>query len=99
MATLTEQQTLYTDATLKNKVAAACVNAAWAIQTEAANTANHTARLAWAKATFLDSAAAAAAVLPVVVAANAASTSAQITGATDVAIQTAVNNAVNAFLS
>lgn len=97
MATLAELWTLLDNPALKEKVSAACLIAAEAIRVEDPGTANHANRLAWAKATYLDPVGAGRDVLKAVLAQNASATLAQITGASDSTIQTAVNNAVNTF--
>jgi len=97
VATLSELQGLFADAGLLPKVQAACVIAAQAIYVEATNTANHAARLNWAKATFANPAAEASRMLPAVLAANSTLTLAQLQGVSDASIQAAVNSAVNVF--
>lgn len=99
MATLAELWTLLTEPNLQQKVSAACMVAAEAIRTEDAGTANHANRLKWAKKVLNDHVDAGADMLKAVVAANASLALAQITGASDAAIQAAVNNAVNIFAS
>ncbi len=95
MATYAEIYDLYNNAALRNRVSVACVLAANAIVGENVTMTNHANRLIWAKQVFVDPLAVAHTMLMVVLAANAAFTVAQITGATDAALQTAVNNAVN----
>lgn len=98
MATLSELQGLFSDAALLPKIQAACVLAAEIIRTEPADTADHTARAAWAKQALTDPAAEAVWILKGVLAQNSTLTVAQIQGATDAAIKTAVNNAILAFV-
>ena len=78
-------------------MAAACDIVADAIRSEAAETPNHANRLVWAKEVLSQPFESAVGMLREVLAANAALTVAQITAATDAAIQVAVNNAVNLF--
>lgn len=97
MATLAEIWTLLEDPALKEKVSAACLIAAETVRTEDAGTANHANRLIWAKQTFKNPVGAGQNFLKALLAANSTLTVAQLQGATDAAIQTAVNNAVNIF--
>lgn len=98
MASLAEIQGLFSDATLLPKIQAACVLAAETIRTEALSTADHTARAAWAKRALSDPATEAVWVLKAVLAQNSGLTVAQIQGAADSAIITAVNNAILSFV-
>lgn len=98
MATLAELQGLFADASLLPKVQAACVLAAEVIRTEAADTPDHTARMEWAKRALNDPAAEAVWIFKGVLAQNSAFTVAQIQGATDAALKTAVTNAITAFV-
>lgn len=97
MATYTELRGLINDPTLKDRVSIALLIAAEAIRTEDAGTANHVNRLLWAKKVLQDPDGNADDMLRALLAQNAALTVAQIQGATDAAIQTAVNGAVNIF--
>ena len=97
MATLSELWTLLTDPGLQQKVSAACMKAAEAIRVEATDTVNHANRLKWAKKVLNDHVSAGQQMLKAVIAANATLTVAQITGASDAAIETAVAGAVNIF--
>lgn len=97
MATLAELQGLFSDAGLLPKIEAACVIAAEAIRVEAANTANHSARVAWAKQVYTSPSTVAQYMLKAVLAQNSTLTVAQLQGASDAAIQAAVNAAVNMF--
>jgi len=97
MATYSELFDLRSNSALKNKITVACVIASESIRTEDPGTANHAARLAWAKAVFAAPEAEAERMFMAVLAQNAAATVAAITGATDAAIQTAVDAAVNVF--
>jgi len=98
MATLAELQGLFSDAALLPKVQAACVLAAEVIRTEAAETPDHTARMEWAKKALNDPTAEAVWVLKAVLAQNNTFTVAQLQGATDAALKTAVTNAITAFV-
>jgi hypothetical protein len=98
MATYIELIQAQADTTLRQRVAVACVVAADVIRTEAIDTANHTARLAWAKKVYDSPQTTASSMLWSVLAQNKSATLAQITGATDAALQTAVDAAVAAFL-
>jgi hypothetical protein len=82
---------------LVNKVRVAVVVAATAIMTEAEATANHANRMLWAKTVFADPAEAGKRMMWPVLAQNKAQTLAAIIGASDAAVQTAVDSAVNVF--
>lgn len=97
MATYTEIRQLYASDSLRNLIEVAVIVAAEAIRTEDAGTANHANRLLWAKQAFDNPLGVAQKMLMALLAANKASTVAQITQASDATIQTAVNNAVNVF--
>lgn len=98
MASLAEIQGLFSDASLLPKMQAACVLAAEIIRTEENETPDHTSRVAWAKKTLTDPETEAVWILKAVLAQNSALTVAQIQGASDAAIKTAVNNAILAFV-
>jgi hypothetical protein len=97
MATYDELLLASENGPLGNRIRVACVIAAEAIRTEAGATANHANRLIWAKAVFANPQHESARMLWAVLAQNKTFTLAQITGATDTAIQTAVNTAVDVF--
>lgn len=97
MATYTELRGLINDPTLKDRVSIALLIAAEAIRTEDAGTANHANRVKWAKKVLQDPDGNADDMLRALLAQNASLTVAQITGATDAGIQTAVNGAVDIF--
>ena len=97
MATYLELFGLKSNDTLRNKVEVACVIAADAIRQESDATVNHANRLKWAAAVFANPRAEGERMLMALLAANNTMTTGQITGATDAAIQTGVNNAVNVF--
>ena len=97
MATYSELYDLRANSALKNRITIACIIAAEAIRTEAPTTTNNANRLVWAKAVFANPDGEANRMLMALLAQNAGLTVAQIQGATDAAIQTGVNNAVNVF--
>lgn len=99
MATYDELLTAAEHAGLNKKIRVAVIVAAEKIRVEDAGTANHSARLAWAKAVFTSPDEEAQRMLWAVLAQNRAFTFAQITGADDTAVQTAVDAAVNVFAS
>ena len=84
-----------TGAALKNKIRVAAVVACDVIRAEDAQTANHANRLIWASRTLDNPGAAAEKLTWAVLAQNRAFTVAQITGADDATVQTAVNAAIN----
>jgi hypothetical protein len=86
-----------TNSELKNKILVACIIASEAIRTEDVGTPNHANRLAWAKAVFAAPDVEASRMIMAVLAQNKNFTPAQITGASDATIQTAVDTAVDVF--
>jgi hypothetical protein len=97
MATYAELLQAADDATLQNKIKVACFVAAETVRTESAGVANHVERLKWAQKVFFDPGTEANRMIWAVLAQNRAFTLAQITGASDSAVQTAVDAAVNVF--
>jgi hypothetical protein len=97
MATYFELLTASENTDLRKKVKVACFVAAEAIRTENTGTTNHAARLTWAKGVFENPDRESNRMVWAVLAQNAAATYAAIIGATDAAVQTAVNNAVDVF--
>lgn len=97
MATYLELYGLQNNSDLRNKISVAVVIAAEAIRTESDQTANHTNRLVWAKQALENPAAEAQRMTWGVLAQNSTLTVAQITGASDANILTAVQSAVNLF--
>lgn len=97
MATYLELLTTSEDVSLRKKIRVACFVAAEAIRTEADTTPNHAARLTWAKDVFRNPEVEANRMIWVVLAQNRAATVSAILGATDAAIQSAVDAAVNVF--
>lgn len=97
MATYLELETLRNDSVLFARVRVATWVAAETVRNESPSTPNHTERLVWAKDVFSGEQAKARQMFFGVIAANKDQTLAQITGATDAAIQTAVDDAVDLF--
>lgn len=96
MATYTEIYDLRSNSDLRNKIVVAVAIKAAAILDSATPTA---AQIAWAKAAIANPMGQADDLLVYVLAKNAALTAAQITGASDAAIQTAVNGAIDKIIS
>lgn len=99
MATYAELKSASENGPLLDKIKVACIIAAEKIRTESAQTSNHATRLLWAKATYADPVSEAKRMMWAVLAQNQAATSAQILGATDATVQTAVDAAVDVFAS
>ena len=97
MAGYAEIRGLFADSTLKNKVEVACIVAAEAIRGEDAGTTNHANRLVWAKEAFTSPSGTASKMWMALLAANKDLTVQQIQEATDAAIQTKVDAAINLF--
>jgi len=97
MAAYTDLYGLFNNSELRNKMRVAVVVAAETIRGEDAGTDNHANRLVWAKNAFQNPESAADAMLKALLAANKDLEVAQITGASDAAIQTKVDAAVNVF--
>jgi len=97
MATYLELRQLFTHGDLRNKVEAAIIIAAEGVYAEDPGTVNHANRIAWAKAVLLNPGTARDRFLMVVLAANKDASVAVITGASDAAIQTKVDDAVDLF--
>ena len=95
MATYAELFELRSNSSLKNKVTVAVIVAAEAIR--ALNPADTVPRVAWAKAAFENPSGEAGRMLMAVLAMNKDVTVPQITGASDTAIQTQVDAAVDVF--
>ena len=98
MATYLELVEASGNGPLRQKIAVACVVAAEAIRVEDVATANHAARLVWAKSVYKSPGTVADEMMWPVLAQNKAATLAQITGATDASIQTAVDAAIAVFI-
>lgn len=97
MATYAELLTASENPTLNGKIRVACIIAAEAVRVESGATANHANRLIWAKAVFANPLQESQRMLWAVLAANQGATLAQITGASDSTVQTAVNAAIDVF--
>lgn len=95
MATYVELFGLLENDALKQKIAIACMVACEAIRNEAGATANHDARVRWAGEVLRSPRQMGEQMWRAVLAQNNALTVAQINGASDANIQTAVNNAVD----
>lgn len=98
MATYAEILAIATTASgaaLKDKIKVAAIVAVDVIRSEGAQTPNHANRLIWASRTLQNPGAAAEQLTWAVLAQNRAFTAAQITGADDATVQTAVNSAVD----
>jgi hypothetical protein len=97
MATYLELRGLMDDNDLENRCAVACIVAAEAIMDEDPSTPNHEQRLTFANRAFTAPKDLANRVLMAVLAEYKGLEIAQIQGATDAQLQTAVNNAINVF--
>lgn len=98
MATYAELLTIASTSSgeaLRNRIRVGVVVAADVIRAEAPGTANHANRLIWARQALNNPDAEAQRMLWAVLAQNRAFTVAQITGADDATVQTAVNAAVD----
>lgn len=96
MATYQELFDLRSNSDLRNKVAVACVKKAQALLGLPTPTAD---QVAWASSTLASPIAQADKIFAYVLAANSAATVAQITSATDAAIQTNVDTAADALIT
>jgi hypothetical protein len=97
VATYTELYDLHADSALRNRIIVACLVQANTIRGESGATANHANRLIWAAKVFADPSTEATRMFWAVLAVNKDATTAQITGATDVAVQSAVAAVVDLF--
>jgi len=97
MATYAELLTASANDVLRQKVRVAVVIAAEKVRTESTGVANHANRLTWAKGVYAGPETEANRMIWAVLAQNAAATFAQITGASDATVQTAVDAAVDVF--
>ena len=97
MATYSELYGLWHESDLKNKVAVAVVVAAETIQDEVDTTPNHANRLIWAREALESTASKTDPMYRIILAENKDMTVAQILGASDTAIQNAVDGAVDLF--
>lgn len=97
MATYAELIIASQNGTLTDKIKVACFIAAEVVRNEAPATTNHANRLTWAKQVFSNPDNEAKRMVWAVLAQNQAATLPQITGASDAAVQTAVNAAIDVF--
>ncbi len=95
MATYLELYDLQNDNELLHTIAVAVAVAAEAVRTEDAATANHAARLVWAREAFANPVSVGRQALWAVLAVNKDNTVAHILGATDAQVQTAVDDVVD----
>lgn len=99
MATYAELLQASDNSVLHDKMRVAVIIAAQTVWTEAGTTPNHANRLIWAKAVFASPETEARRMLWSVLAQNSTLTLAQILGASDSDVQTAVNNTIDLFAS
>ena len=97
MATYLELRQVSTDSDLQDKVTVAITVAANAILNEDPGTSNHANRLIWAKDAFNNPRGLMPGVMAAVISANKDAIVANILGASDATIQTAVDAAVDLF--
>ena len=97
MATYLEILTAAQNDDLRNKIRVACIIAANTVRIENVATINHAARMLWAKSVYESPVNAAEKMLWAVLAQNNTATLSQITAASDAAIQTNVNAAIDLF--
>lgn len=97
MATYEELFGIRNDSALKNKVQAAVVIAAETVMNEDGGTTNHANRMIWAKAVFANPTAETNRMFWAVLAANSGAAVGTITGASDAAIQTNVDDHIDLF--
>ena len=98
MAKYTELHGLFTgESELRNRVQVAVIVAAETIRGEDGATDNHANRLLWAASAFENPGGMANRILMAVLAVNKSATLAQITGATDEALQNNVNAVIDLF--
>jgi hypothetical protein len=98
MATYQELHGLTHNAEIINRIMTAVAILAEEIRTELPATANHAERMAWAKRALTNVDGTARGLMWVVMAQNRAFTVAQIEGASDAALQSAVDSAVQLLL-
>lgn len=97
MATYLELLSAANNDTVRQKVRVACIIAAETVRGELTSVANHTARMAWAKAVFDNPEAMGNKMLWAVLAQNKSATLAAIQGASDTAVQNNVDAAIDLF--
>lgn len=98
MATYAELYTLSSDPTLIAKVTTAIAVAAETIRTEEVTVPNHTARVQWALRALFNPDGEARKIMWVLMAQNKTQSVATISAASDTAIQTAVDSAIDLFI-
>lgn len=96
MATYEEIYNIRTNTALRNKIAVACVKKAQTLLDEATPTADE---VAWSNSTITNPIQMADKIMNYVLVANSSATVSQITSATDAAIQTNVDEAVDALIT
>lgn len=97
MATYMELKVLFSHSDLQDKVEVACIVAAETIRAELDTVDNHANRLIWAKKAFDSPGGIRDSMLRALLASNKDLNPADITGATDAAIQTKVDAAIDVF--
>ncbi len=97
MASYTELYNLNNNSDLKNRVMVACLVSAETIMAELDTVPNHANRLIWAAKVFAAPGSESDRMFWAIIAANNTLSIEQITSATDVAIQTAVDNHIDLF--
>lgn len=97
MAEYSDLYQLFAHGDLRNKIRVAVIIAAETIRNEDGGTTNHANRLLWAAEAFANPKSVADKMLMALLASNSELTIAQITGASDAAIQTKVDAAVDIF--
>ena len=97
MATYAELLQASSNPAVINKIRVAVVIAAEVVRTEATNVPNHTNRLLWAKQVYAHPDTEAQRMIWAVLAQNKDAALGDITGASDVAVQGAVNAAIDVF--
>lgn len=99
MATYDELLLASENPDFNKKIRVACIVAAEKVRVESTSVTNHAARILWAKAVFANPVFEAQRMSWAVLAQNRAATYAQIIGANDATVQTAVDAAVDVFAS
>ena len=97
MATYQELLSAAQNDVLRHKVRVGCLIAANTVMGEDVATLNHSGRMAWARLVYENPATAGEKMLWAVIAQNSGAPLAAITGASDAAVQTNVNAAINLF--
>lgn len=95
MATYAELLTAFESDSVRNRVRVALIVACEAIRTEPSNTPNKTNRMRWAKATLASPASVVDSMMWAVLAQNRAQPLSTILGASDAAVQAAVDAAID----